>query len=54
MPCLAARGGSREPAADTAFAERMYQPVPARVLATIGRIFGADHVNAWAGGAAPT
>lgn len=34
--------GSRDPAADNAFAERIYQ----RVLATVGRTFGADDVNA--------
>lgn len=37
------RAGMRDPAADAAFAERIYQ----RVLATVGRTFGADHVNAW-------
>jgi leucyl-tRNA synthetase len=35
--------GSRNPAADYAFAERTYQ----RVLATIGRTFGADHETAF-------
>ncbi len=34
--------GSRDPAADTAFAERIYL----RVLATVGRTFGATDVNA--------
>lgn len=36
------RRGSRDPAADAAFAERIYQ----RALETVGRTFGADHLNA--------